>query len=124
MTKRFLSLGVAVAAIALTGCGSDSAPSTPAGLCDKAASLAPGITAKFAPCTSAVGGVSIPTGTACTTAVASCSDADRAILNTLLDCLNGLPTCSAANPTPFTNALAACGDPTSKGVSAACAGTF
>jgi hypothetical protein len=124
MTKRFFSLCIAVAAVAVVGCGSSSS-STPAGLCDKATSAAPGIAAKFTPCFGTTGGgVTVPSGTSCTTAIANCSDADRAVLNSLLDCLSGLPTCSTATQTDFLNKLSACGDPTSKGVSAACAAAF
>jgi hypothetical protein len=126
MTKRLLSLCIAAVSLTLVGCGSDSAPSTPAGLCDKAASVATSVQSKVAPCLTALGGtapISIPTGTTCTNALTNCSDADRTILNNTLNCLNGLPTCNPSNLTAFGDAASAC-DPSTKGLSAACQAAF
>lgn len=89
-----------VAVLALAACGSDSPPD----LCTKAGNVSNAITTKLAACVPSAGGT-IPSGSACTTKLQSCSAADRTILNNVLDCLNnalpGSPLTSAQCLTTF-----------------------
>jgi hypothetical protein len=110
------------AALALGGCGgsSSSNPATSiSALCDKVASLSSNISAKFTPCASGGATVNLPPNSqACQTTMAACDNSsDLNVLNTAVDCMNALPTCSLATLSDFATKAHACA-PT--GLSPAC----
>jgi hypothetical protein len=121
--RLFAVLGV----LALAACGSDSTP-TGSDLCAKATTVGTALTTKLAACIPDAGG-SIVSGSNCTTKLASCTAADQAILNSVLDCLNTSAggaaltsaQCTSATFTDLATALDTCTNSSHiGGLSAAC----
>ena len=106
MKSMRLVYALAAAAV-LAGCGGGNA------VCDKANEVAPSLNSKMQPCGESV---TIDTGDQCKKALESCSSSDQALLNTFLDCANGLPICTA---TDFGTKRSACESPLSN-LSSAC----
>jgi hypothetical protein len=114
MTKRTLA---ALLLTAAAGCGG-SEPS----LCDNFGSTANNVLSKAQPCFQGqTPSVSLPTSAECNAAVARCSDTDKKALQTFLDCLNALPTCSSPTSPAWTNQLDACEATAHAGITTACA---
>jgi len=98
---------IAVAAMALTGCGN---------LCEDIADTFESVSKKAETCPSYdEGDAAAPTSITeaqinqCSEAVEkSCTDADKEILEKAVDCLNELPTCTAANEQTFQSGILAC----------------
>ncbi len=121
MSTRFLHLIAGAALLAACG-GSNSNSSSGSGLCDKVVNASTSLKQKVAPC--------LPEGTSpstilptdiqtCQSEVAQCNANDQAILSNIIDCFNGLPTCSTATQTQFVDQASACATPSS-GLSEAC----
>ena len=115
--KTRYSLVIAVVAV-LAGCGGSSGSGSE--LCSKAASTLTSVVAKVQECG---GGTSTFDTAGCTTAAASCSSSDLATLDSYLDCLNDLPTCTAQTEGEFTSRATSC-VAIRNGVSAACRNAF
>ena len=118
MTKR-QSL-ILVWAVALAGCGSGASSSSR--LCDKAAQVASRVAVKFSPCLSAPpngDNTGIATGQTCQNQLANCNEDDMRILDGVLDCFDGLPTCSTATKSDFFDTYQRC-IPSPTGLSATC----
>jgi hypothetical protein len=116
MAKHLLC--ILVAAGTLVACDSDDEGGDP--LCDKAAQVAPRLAAKFAPCVAATGEeAGIATGESCRGELASCSEADRQLVETVLECLDALPACEPAARTAFLDAYRGC-VPAPAALSASC----
>ena len=91
--KRFTTLALSAFAVAsLAGCGGKS-------FCDRQVDAFDGALVKVANCTTMKAGMEAgrPAQSKCETAYAKCSDADKAVLDDTLACLDALPTCTAEN---------------------------
>ncbi|ATB31550.1 hypothetical protein [Melittangium boletus] len=99
---------IAVAAMALTGCGN---------LCEDIADTFESVAKKGETCPSNDPDDTIPSDVSpteaqinqCNEAVEKgCTDADRELIEKAMDCLNDLPQCTAANETAFQSSIFGC----------------
>ncbi len=122
MSKPRLHAVAGAAALALAACGGSSSSTTADALCQRAVNTSSNLQQKIAPClppgSSASTGLPSDAQT-CQNEIAQCSANDRTILSGILDCFNGLPTCSPATESQFSNQADACSAPSS-GLSTAC----
>ncbi|HUM09754.1 MAG TPA: hypothetical protein VLT82_02290 [Myxococcaceae bacterium] len=115
MQRRGLGLFAAVVLIA--GCGSGTSTGS---ACDKIVQGYSDYATKASAC-----GVTIPVGSfdkaSCEAAFngSGCTSADKQLWADFGSCLSALPTCTAGNITPFTNAVVACTNKLN-GLSASC----
>ena len=100
--------GAVVALLLVVGCGSGSSTGS---ACDKVVQGYKDYASKASPC-----GVNINIGSfdqaACESAFngSGCTAQDKQLWGDFGSCLSALPSCTAGNTTPFTNALLACTD--------------
>ncbi len=107
MNKRLLGLLAGAALLAACGSDNNSGPTT-SSVCSKLQSVWPALVAKVpadqCPTTAAaLQQQQVPANSsACTTALtaANCTSDDLGKLNTFLDCINGVPSCSGAATPP------------------------
>ncbi len=93
-------MGVAaVAALALTGCGS---------LCDDLAGADEKFEEKYSPCLDTGETYEKFNVNQCDSGIDKCTDAEQEALSELADCIRDLPECSPATEQSFDNALEAC----------------
>lgn len=124
MNKRLI--GVLASAALLAACGSDNAP-TASSVCSKLPGVWQGLNTKVAQCpdiqTQLAGFSNVPVQEqACMTAVAQCNADDVGKLNTFLDCMGALPTCTTDTMVTWGASLTACynNDIVSANISAQC----
>jgi hypothetical protein len=121
MNTRFLHMIAGAAFLAACG-GSNSSSNSSSALCDKAVNASTSLEQKIAPCLppGTTASTNLPTDVqTCQSQIAQCNANDQAILSDILDCFNGLPTCSTATQTQFEEQASACATPGS-GLSEAC----
>ena len=111
MQARF-SIVMAVAVV-LAGCGSSVSGNE---LCTKGESTMAGLEAKVRECS---GETVTFDRAACVAAAASCSPSDLEILDSFLDCLNDLPTCTVETVATFKASVDSCAG-IRDGISSAC----
>jgi hypothetical protein len=115
-----LACAVAVVALALTGCGGS--------FCDDSEDTGKSFYDKTKACPSLNDGSAYTAPTEaekqqCEDDLKSCSDDDKKALSKFLDCVDALPTCTAATEQSFTNSFAGCALPLAN-ISSACSGAI
>jgi hypothetical protein len=113
-----LACALTVFSLTMMGCGGS--------LCEDVADTFTNIQDKVADCPS-YNGITFTKPTdaeiqQCEDSLSSCTDNDKKIMNAYIDCINGLPKCTASTEQSFSDSLVACAAPTAN-VSDACGAT-
>lgn len=115
MSNRLLAAAAVLAAIACGGSSND-----PNSLCNDFGAVTGRLTTKFAACSGGAT-LSFPTQQQCTAAVTQCNDNDRNVLRGVLNCVDGLPSCTQATITTWGDQFQACVKPIDTQLTVGCA---